>query len=180
MGRIEHMKIMVFLHGTVIMHSGGVGHSRADRVRQVREGEGSVYAFSTYVPVGDSAEKLRLWKNQGADIVYMSPHREPVEVEQDQSVLRRNGFPEGPIFFRHSHKSYGQIVSEVMPDILIEDDCESIGGEAETTYASIPAAIRPRVKHVLVKEFEGIDHLPDDLAALAGSEDLRLSAQPEE
>ncbi len=53
-----------------------------------------------------------------------------------------------------------------MPDVLIEDDCESIGGAEEITWLQLPAAARARVRSIVVAEFGGIDHLPDSLEEL--------------
>ena len=53
-----------------------------------------------------------------------------------------------------------------LTDILIEDDCESIGGEPEMTYSHIREDLKPKIKSIIVKEFQGIDHLPDSLTAL--------------
>ena len=47
-----------------------------------------------------------------------------------------------------------------MPDVLIEDDCESIGGEKEMTYTNIREDLKFMTAHISVKEFGGIDHLP--------------------
>ena len=52
------------------------------------------------------------------------------------------------------------------PDILIEDDCESIGGTAEMTYPHIREDLKPKIKSIVVKEFQGFDNLPDNLAFL--------------
>ena len=157
---------MIFLHGTAIMHRGGIGHSRRVRVRQVQEGEQSVREFSEYVPVGNSASKLQSWITQGAEVLYLSSHRKTENVEKDKLVLRKYQFPEGEIYFRQSQESYSDVVEKIMPDILIEDDCESIGGEKEMTYPHT-SSIKPNsIRHIVVKEFEGIDHLPDDLDSL--------------
>ena len=128
------MKILVFLHGTVIMHRNGVGRTRDERVRQVKNHDASVDDFETHVPVGRAVEKLQGWSDQGAEIVYLSPHEETTNVKKDESVLNRYGFPPGPIIFRQRGETYQDIVERVLPDLLIEDDCESIGGEAEMTY----------------------------------------------
>jgi len=58
------------------------------------------------------------------------------------------------------------VAERVMPDILIEDDCESIGGESEMTYPHIREDLKQKIKSIVVKEFQGIDHLPDSLTAL--------------
>jgi len=54
------------------------------------------------------------------------------------------------------------------PDVLIEDDCESIGGGAEITYPQIRPDVQARITSIIVPEFGGIDHLPDSLSELAG------------
>jgi hypothetical protein len=161
------MKIMVFLHGTAIMHAGGEGRTRAERVRQVRDRHPSVYDFAAYVPVNDAVSKLQAWRRQGAEIVYLSAHRRAEAVEIDQAVLRRHDFPDGPVFFRQPDEQYQDVAERVRPDILIEDDCESIGGESEMTYPQLQPALKATVKPIVVKEFGGIDHLPDDIAVLA-------------
>ena len=159
------MKILVFLHGTVIMHRGAVGRPREERVRQVRNGEASVHDFATYVPVGDAVRKLRAWQERGATIVYLSSHRNAADVEKDRSVLKAHGFPEGEILFRRGDEEYKDIAERELPEILIEDDCESIGGESQMTYPHIRPELKPRIKSIVVKEFGGIDHLPDDVLA---------------
>jgi hypothetical protein len=52
------------------------------------------------------------------------------------------------------------------PGILIEDDCESIGGEPEMTFPQLQPELQASITSIVVKEFGGIDHLPDDLAVL--------------
>jgi hypothetical protein len=54
----------------------------------------------------------------------------------------------------------------VAKDVLIEDDCESIG-PGQITYPLIPSAARAHIKSIIVPEFGGIDHLPDDPQALS-------------
>jgi len=160
------MKIMVFLHGTAIMHKNALGRTREERVKQVLDGDESLYDFASYVPVGNVVRKLLVWRQQGAEIVYLSSHMKVEEVEQDKVVLRNHGFPDGQIFFRHNGESYSDVAESVLPDILIEDDCESIGGDAEMTYPHIRPELKARIKSIIVKEFGGIDHLPDDVDGL--------------
>lgn len=163
------MKIMVFLHGTVIMHQTALGVPREERVAQVQRREASVWDFATYVPIGEAARKLRTWAAQDAEILYLSAHRLSVGIEKDRAVLRRHGFPEAPIYYRASPSAtYAAIAESVLPDVLIEDDCESIGGAAEMTYPNLKEEIQAWVRPIIVREFEGIDHLPDDVAALPG------------
>src|SRR5947209_15227854 len=100
------MKILVFLHGTAIMQAAGVGRSREERVRQVIDGEPSVGEYSTYVPVGDAARKLRMWRDQGAEILYLSSHRDADDVYVDARVLNSYGFPLAPVHFRQPGEDY--------------------------------------------------------------------------
>ena len=52
-----------------------------------------------------------------------------------------------------------------MPYVLLEDDRESISA-SQITYPQIPSAVRARIKSIIIPEFGGIDHLPDDPQAL--------------
>ena len=81
------MKILVFLHGTVIMHSSAVGVPREERVRQSAKHEPSVRDFASYLPVGDAVSKLHNWVRQGAEVVYLSSHRKVEDVRKDEEVL---------------------------------------------------------------------------------------------
>lgn len=161
------MKIMVFLHGTAIMHQNALGRTREERVWQVLEGDESLYDFASYVPIGNVVRKLQTWRRQGAEIVYLSAHKKVEEVEKDTAVLRNYGFPDGQVYFRHGGERYNDVAANVLPDVLIEDDCESIGGEKEMTYPQLKPELQVRIKSIVVKEFGGLDHLPDDVSALA-------------
>ena len=88
------------------------------------------------------------------------------DVETDQAVLRKHSFPEGQVLFRRRDEQNNDVTERVLPDILIEDDCESIGGEKEMTYPHIKTELKARIKSIVVKEFGGIDHLPEDLTEL--------------
>jgi hypothetical protein len=162
------MRTLIFLHGTTIMHRTALGHSREERVEQVKRRDSSVADFATYVPVGAAAAKLECWQRHGAEIAYLSPHRKPENVAKDAAVLERFSFPAGQILFRQEGEAYADVARRAMADVLIEDDCESIGGEAEMTYPHLPPEDRARITGIVVREFEGIDHLPDDLEDLVG------------
>jgi hypothetical protein len=145
------MKIMVFLHGTATKPAvwDVIGQS-----------------FANYVPTGKAVEKLKQWESQGAQICYLTSHEQAAGVEIDKKVLAKFGYPEGEIFYRQNGESYPAVAERVMPDILIEDDCASIGGEKEMTYPHLREDLQPKIKSIVVKEFQGIDSLPDSLAEL--------------
>ncbi|MBU0476672.1 hypothetical protein KKB68_01510, partial [Patescibacteria group bacterium] len=79
---------------------------------------------------------------------------------------QRYNFPEGEVLYRKDGESYKGLAEKIIPDVLIEDDCESIGGEKEMTITFVRPYIKRRTKSVVVKEFQGIDHLPDDIKSL--------------
>ncbi len=160
------MKILIFLQGTILMHRGGLGRTREERVRQVLDGEESVRGWASYIAVGGAAEKLQRWKGQGAEIAYLSAHKSAEAVRADKAVLKTCGFPDGPIYFRQTHEEYRDLAERIRPDILIEDDCESVGGEKEMTYPHIRPDFREKIKSIVVKEFGGIDHLPGEISEL--------------
>jgi hypothetical protein len=160
------VRVMVFLHGTTIMHAAGVDQRREVRVRQSKEHDPSVTDYSSYVPIGHAAEKLETWASRGAEIVYLSSHRDSLDVVADRVVLDRWAFPPGDILWRGESESYADVVARAAPDVLIEDDCESIGGREEIASAHLSPEVAKKVRSVVIREFEGIDHLPDDLRNL--------------
>jgi hypothetical protein len=156
------MKIMVFLHGTSIMHKSGLGKTPLERVQQVKDKDPLVHEYETYVPVGNANEKVKSWAEQGAEIIYLSSHESEGDVKKDIQVLGNFNFPDAPVLYRRGKETYAEVAERAMPGVLIEDDCESIGGEVEMTYPHISPEKRKLIKSIVVKEFSGIDHLPDN------------------
>ena len=117
-----------------------------------------------YIPVDNTVEKLKSWQAQGAEILYLSSHETTEDVEKDKSVLEKYSFPKGQVFYRQNGESYKDIAEKIVPDVLIEDDCESIGGEKEMTITFVKPEIKQKIKSIVVKEFSGIDSLSDDLS----------------
>mgnify|MGYP001604003203 CR=1 FL=1 len=159
------MKILIFTEGTILMHKNAVGHDHSTIVKQVIEQELSVKNYAEYVPVGNAIEKIQKWKEQGGEIVYLTSRRTDNEINDIRIVLRKYNFPAGVLEFRKDNEEYKDVAERGMPDILIEDDCESIGGEKEMTYPYVVTEKKEKIKSVVIKEFEGIDHLPDDISS---------------
>ena len=166
------MKILVFTEGTVLMHALAEEVSREERVKQSKAAviqrilpfralPGSVNDLESYIPVGNAVEKLRSWKQQGAEIVYLTSRRIKSEIETIKKILSKNDFPDWQnLYFREQGEDYKDVAERLIPDVLIEDDCESIGGEKEMVYPHIKEELKPKIKSVVIKEFEGIDNLP--------------------
>jgi hypothetical protein len=161
------MKILIFTEGTILTHKNWVELEREEVVRRIRDGiNPDLIYFKASLPIGNSVGKIRKWAGQGAEIVYLTSRRKREEIAAIQSVLDAFGFPKGELLFRTGSESYGEVASRERPDMLIEDDCESIGGESEMTYPHLTPAVKHRVKSIVVKEFLGIDGLPDSIPEL--------------
>jgi hypothetical protein len=99
------MKILVFTEGTVLMHALAKGVSREERVEQsqniiarLKVTPGSVRDFKNYIPVGNAVEKLKSWKHQGAEIIYLTSRRIKSEIETIKKYCPKIIFPTGKIF----------------------------------------------------------------------------------
>ncbi|MFH1849174.1 MAG: hypothetical protein ABH879_03215 [archaeon] len=165
------MRILVFAEGTIIMHKNAIGHARDEIVKQSKGiflvfREKSVHDYKSYVPIHDAAKKLQDWKNDGAEILYLTSRRRPEEIEQIQNVLEKHGFPGGQLLSRQKNEEYKDVVERMIPDVLVEDDCESIGGTDKMAITHVKSEVRKKIKSIPVREFGGIDHLPDEIAAL--------------
>ncbi len=158
------------------MHKNAAGHTREEIVKQVKiknrilwklfKKKGTVGDYELYIPVGNAVKKLNNWKKDGAEILYLTSRKKTEEIKQIQNVLKKYTFPKGKLFFRKEGEEYKDVAERIMPNVLIEDDCESIGGKKEMTYTHINEKAKKKIKLVVVKEFGGIDHLPDKINKL--------------
>ncbi len=161
------MKMLIFTEGTVIMHKNGLGHTREEIAEQSRTGtDQTLLDWKSYVPIGRAVEKVNHWKDQGAEIYYLTARDNETDAQTINTVLQKHNFPDGLLLYSHKGEHYKDIAERIQPDILIEDDCVSIGGISEMTYTHIKPEIKKRVKSVSIPEFGGIDHLPDSLEQL--------------
>jgi hypothetical protein len=160
------MHILVFTHGTIVMHGEALGVDRAERVRQSQQRVPSVFDLARYIPVDQARDKLWRWHDHGAEIAYLGPSRKPENMARNELIPRQLDFPPGPLHHRGPSETYAEVVERLSPDVFIEDDCESIGGEAEMATPHLSAQARAHIACIVVPEFGGIDHLPDDPAEL--------------
>ncbi len=160
------MKIMVFLEGTATAHKLSVGHSREEVVKQARHKVVTPGYFAEFIPIGDAIKKITSWKNQGAEILYLTSRRKSDQIDDVRQVLKKYNFPEGKFLFRQEGEEYKDVAERMVPDVLVEDDCESLGGVDELTITHVKPEIKRRIKSIVIKEFAGIDHLPDDISEL--------------
>lgn len=141
--------IFLFTEGTIIKH------------RSILK----ILDFKSYLPIGDCVFKIREWHKQGADIVYCTSLRGKKAVITRDNMIK-HGFAGSRLYFRSNHQEYKELVEEVRPDILIEDDCKSIGGEKEWCISKVKPELKKKITSIIVPEFEGIGHLPTDIIKL--------------
>lgn len=142
--------IMLFAEGTVLGPKNILG----------------LYFHAKYIPIGNCRKKIRSWEEQGAEIVYITSRKTESQVNEIQNLLEKYDFPGTRIYYREKNQKYKDIVEAVLPDILIEDDCRSIGGQWQMCITQVKPERKTKIKSIVVKEFKGIDHLPDSLTAL--------------
>ena len=141
------IRILVFTEGTVLMHALAKGVSREERVKQSQNiiaqfkvRPGSVRDFKNYIPVGNAVEKLNSWKQQGAEIIYLTSRKIKSEIETIKKILSKNNFPDFKnLYFRKQGEKYKNVAEKLLPDVFVEDDCESIGGEKEMVFNYLEA-----------------------------------------
>ena len=139
------------------MHVNASPVSRQERVRQVMTKESSISDYENYVPISRAVEKTKSWANAGAEIFYLTS-RTGDQVDKILFVLKKYDFPYPEnLNYRVEGEEYIDVVKRLLPDILIEDDCVSIGSESEMISPTLSDSMRT----IVIKEFEGIDSLPE-------------------
>ena len=161
------MKILIFTEGTILMFPSAEKLTREERVQQSMNRVESVHDFKNYISNGNAVDKIKKWKRQGAEIYYLTSRRTSEEINCVREVLHKYNFPDHQnLVFRKEGEEYKDVAEKLIPDILIEDDCESIGGEVEMTYPHVKKESKAKIKPMIVKEFGGIDHLPNKIEEL--------------
>ena len=136
------LTIMVFAEGTILKPKSWL----------------SLYHHNSYAPIGNAVNIINSWQQQGANIIYCTSRRKK-QAAGIANILREYGFDGFCLVARESKECYADIVEAVRPDILIEDDCKSIGGAWQTCIHKVKAEIKQQIKSIVVSEFKGIDHL---------------------
>lgn len=126
----------------------------------------TLYVHQSYIPIGNCLQKIQQWHDQGAQIFYCASRRKQKQIHIIADILTQYGLPGSRLYYRQKKQAYQDIVAQIMPDVLIEDDCKSIGGKWQMCITHVPEKIKCRITAVTVKEFRGIDHLPDTLKDL--------------
>jgi hypothetical protein len=141
--------IMLFVEGTIIKPKSWF----------------SLYNHNAYIPIGDAVNIIKKWQLQGANIIYCTS-RKKKQADDIAALLKRYEFVGNLLVSREPKESYADIVEVLQPDILIEDDCKSIGGEWQMCITKVKQEIKKAIVSIVVPEFKGIDRLPNDLNQL--------------
>lgn len=140
----DGVRIMIFVEGTIFKPKAKL----------------YLLSFKNYVPIGNCVKIINRWHERGAQITYCTS-RKGKYVHVIEKLLERYGLPGERLYYRSGTQTYKDIVEAVKPDVLIEDDCESIGKESQMCITHVSAEIKRDIQSVAVREFEGIDHLTD-------------------
>lgn len=160
------MEILIFTEGTILRHPSNA-NSREELVAESKADLDIILDYANYVPIGAAVAKIKSWHAQGTEVYYLTSRRTVTEVNAIHKVLLNNGFPQvDNLLHRQIDETYAKVAERLMPTVLIEDDCESIGGIKEMTYTNISSEAKEKIKSIALAEFGGIDHLPDDLESL--------------
>lgn len=60
------------------------------------------------------------------------------------------------ILCREKGEQYSEIVGRIKPDILVEDECKSIGGQKEWCITNVREQIKAGIYLIIVPEFRGM------------------------
>jgi hypothetical protein len=143
-------KVLIFTEGTIIKHKNII----------------NIFDYNTYVPIGNSVNKINAWHNQGYNIMYLTSRKNMKEVNFIKNILEQFNFPGNYLYYCGKNERYNNIVEEIVPNIFIEDNCNSIGGEKQMSITYVNKEVKERIKSIIVKEFSGIDNLPNDIKEL--------------
>lgn len=124
------------------------------------------FKHTSYIPIKNTVTKITSWYQQGTELLYLTSCKKEKNVVEIKELLLKYKFPGQRLYYRNKGQKYKDIVEEVMPDILIEDDCRSIGGQWQMCITYVKPEIKERIRSIVVKEFKGVDNLPDKLLEL--------------
>ena len=111
-------------------------------------------------------KNYKIGKKEGTEILYLTSRTKQDEIKAIKNILKKFKFPRGTLLFRQKGKEYKNVAERIMPNFLVEDDCESIGGINEMVITNVKPEIKKKIKSIPIKEFGGIDYLPDKVSKL--------------
>jgi len=138
----NNKKIMIFAEGTILKPKRNNFFSRIN--------------LNTYVPIKNAREIIKSWQEIGYEIIYITS-RKGNNAMKMAILLDELSFVGSMVGYRQKGQSYATLIKEEQPDILIEDNCKSIGGEKHMCINQLDEELKKKIKSIVVNEFEGID-----------------------
>lgn len=141
----NNKKIMIFVEGTILKPR--FENNILSRI-----------SVTNYVPIGDAINTLKKWQEEGYEVIYLTSLKGRGAMKMAQH-LDELGFTGSMVGYRQKNQDYATLIKEELPDILIEDNCSSIGGEENMCYNLLSEDLKKEIKHIVVEEFQGIDNV---------------------
>lgn len=111
-----------------------------------------------YVPIGQSVKIINDLYDKGNEI-YLCSYVRKKRYYFIKSIMDFYGVKYTEILCRDKKEQYHNLVERICPDVLIEDDCKSIGGEKEWCITNVKKEVKQNIKSIIVEEFKGIDNI---------------------
>jgi len=143
-------RVLIFTEGTILAPSSILKH----------------FNHASYIPIKNAVTKITSWYQQGAEVIYLTSCKKEKHIDKIKELLLMHQFPGQRLYYREKGQKYKDIIEAVMPDILIEDNCQSIGGRWQMCITYVKPEIKAGIKSIVVKEFKGIDDLPELISEL--------------
>ncbi len=117
-----------------------------------------LFLFSQYgyAPIGEAKQIINGLYDKGNEI-YLCSYVRKKRYLFIKRVMDFHGIKYTQILCRGKREGYADLVERIRPDILIEDDCKSIGGEKNWCITSVNKALKEHIESIIVEEFAGID-----------------------
>lgn len=115
-----------------------------------------LFTPKAYTPIGNSIQKINEWYGK-YEVVLCTFRKRNIKIVE--KALTYYGVQYHNLEYRREKESYADVVERVKPDILIEDDCKSIGGEKEMCITKVPDLLKAKISSIVVEEFTGIDDI---------------------
>lgn len=121
-----------------------------------------LFSKKGYEPLGKSIKIVNDLFDRGNEI-YLCSYVRKNRYSFIKSIMDYYKVKYTQILCRDKGENYSDLVEHVRPDILIEDDCTSIGGEKEWCITNVREDIRTNIKSIIIEEFTGIDHIEKEI-----------------
>ena len=135
-------KIMIFIEGT-IFYTKPIVH---------------LFSKKGYIPIGNAVKTINELYNAGNE-VYLISYIKKNRYNYIKSVIDFYEINYTKILCRDKKERYSDLVEKIHPNILIEDNCKSIGGEKHCCITNVSKDIKKTIKSIIVEEFKGIDSI---------------------